>query len=66
MNTDEIVTASSISSKIYTFFLVVVVEIVCNSISFFYNLSADGLLQNGALNKPDMGNLIYVGFAVIG
>ena len=44
MNTDEIVTAGSISSKIYAFFILVAVEIICNSLTFFYNLSPDGLL----------------------
>ena len=66
MNTDEIVTASSISFKIYTFFVVVLIEIICNALSFFYNMSADGVLQNGALNSVKTGNLIYVAFAAVG
>lgn len=55
MNTDQIVTASSISSKIITFFVFAAIEITCNSINFFTNLKPDNLLQSGAINNPNMG-----------
>lgn len=54
MNTDQLVTASSVSSKIYTFFVFVIVEIICNTLTFFYDVNGDGLLHRDSPNKPNM------------
>lgn len=66
MNSDQLVTASSISSKIYTFFVFVTLEIVCNSLTFFYDINGDELLEEGSLNNPNMGAQKTIGFALIG
>jgi len=54
MNTDQLVTASSISSKIYTFFIFITIEIICNSITFYYDMFGDNLKESGSLNSPNM------------
>lgn len=50
MNSDQLVTASAISSKIYIFFIFAVVEIICNSISFFFDINGENFLEDGASN----------------
>ena len=67
MNTDSIVTASSISSKIIALFIFIMVEIICNTLSFFLDINGkDGLLQPGAYNNPSMSTTQLIGFAMIG
>ena len=54
MNTDQIVTSGSISSKIIGYFIFVMVEVICNTIAFFVNLKQDNIAQDGSLNQPNM------------
>ena len=58
MNTDNIVTPSSISSKIYVFFIFTGLEIICNSVTFFSDLDVTDtkkqILQDGNLTSPNM------------
>ena len=66
MKTDEIVTSGSISSKIYVFFILVILEIVCNSITFFVDLNGQNLYQSGSYNNPNMSLNQIIGFAMLG
>ncbi len=66
MNTDQIVTAGSISSKIIAFFIFTAIEVICNSVVFFKNLNANNILQVGSLNTPNTGLDLYVAFAMLG
>ena len=68
MNTDSIVTASSISTKIIAFFIFTAVEIICNTVAFFVDLDTTGtkLLQYGSFNTPDMSYQYYIAFAMLG
>ncbi len=68
MNTDQIVTASSISTKIIAFFIFTAIEIVCNTISFFvdFDIKGKNLLQPGSRNSPNMNIQYYIAFAMMG
>ena len=67
MNTDQIVTASSISSKIVAFFIFSAIEIICNTLSFFLNLTENPFgKQDQALNKVNYSLQVYIAYAMLG
>lgn len=67
MNTDQIVTSGSISTKIIIFFVLMGLEIICNSITFFYNPgNKSNLYQQGSLNNPNMDLQMFITFGMMG
>ncbi len=53
MNTDQIVSASSVSRKIMTFYIFIILDVSCNVLMLVWDLNGDQY-DYGSANDPDV------------